>query len=283
MWAIRPTLHWRGPYEFRINEDFAMGLVAKLNEMAQEDHGSTLRIEELERQCDLLCSAVGHVNRVHQSSLEDHVHGIERIEEVSHAQHLRDEELAAFLHQELGQLQNDAAQTFPSLEQQAQGEGQQLAMEYRRLVGELHQQAHEHLQFRMEASQNLSAVAVMKEQMGLMRNEENALREEISKKMSDMEAGAQDLRNRLDREQFARSETMSRLRQAETAALHERDVPLSALHGELGELRQRLKQQGEFQACSQPASMATGDRGRPTASTFGITTVLEHAFVFQDF
>ena len=71
--------------------------------------------------------------------------------------------------------------------------------------------------------------------------------------MSDMEPGAQDLRNRLDREEFARSETMSRLRQAETAALHERDVPLSALHGELGELRQRLRQQEEFQARSQQA------------------------------
>ena len=75
-----------------------MGLVAKLNEMAQEDHGSTLRIEELERQRDLLRSAVEHVNRVHQNSLEHHVHGIERIEEASHAQHLRGEELATSLH-----------------------------------------------------------------------------------------------------------------------------------------------------------------------------------------
>ena len=41
------------------------------------------------------------------------------------------------LHQELGQLRSDAAQTFTNMEHQAQGEGQQLAMEYQRLVDEL--------------------------------------------------------------------------------------------------------------------------------------------------
>ena len=230
-----------------------MSLVAKLNEMAQEDQGSTMRIEELERQRDMLRSAVEHVNRVHQSSLEDHVRSIERIEEASHVQHLRDEELATSLHQELGQLRNDAARVFSSFEQQAQGEGQQLAMEYQRLVDELNQKAHENLQFRTEASQNLFAVAVMKEQMGLMKSEENALREEASKRVSDMESGAQNLRNRLDQEEFARSETMSRLRQAEAAALQARDMLLPALHGELGEIRQRLKQQEEVQARSQQA------------------------------
>ncbi|CAE7932355.1 hypothetical protein AK812_SmicGene23343 [Symbiodinium microadriaticum] len=58
-----------------------------------------------------------------------------------------------------------------------------------------------------EASQNLFAVAVMKEQMGLMKSEENALREEASKRVSDMESGAQNLRNRLDQEEFARHAT----------------------------------------------------------------------------
>ena len=48
--------------------------------------GSTLRIEELERQRDLLRNAVEHVNRVHQDSLGDHFRGIERIEEASQAQ-----------------------------------------------------------------------------------------------------------------------------------------------------------------------------------------------------
>ena len=52
--------------DIRRHEEIAMGLVAKMNEMAQEDQGSTLRIEELERQRDLLRSAVEHVNRVHE-------------------------------------------------------------------------------------------------------------------------------------------------------------------------------------------------------------------------
>ena len=185
------------------HEEITMGLLAKMNEMVQEDQGSTLRIEELERRRDMLRTAVEHVNRVHQNSLEDHVHGIERIEEASHAQHLRDEELATSLHQELGQLRNDAAQTPTNTEHQVQGEGQRFAMEYQRLVNELNQKAHETLQFKMEASQNLSAMAIMKEQMGMMGNEESALRDEANKKMSDLESGAQELRNRLDREEFA--------------------------------------------------------------------------------
>ncbi|CAE7300842.1 unnamed protein product [Symbiodinium microadriaticum] len=171
------------------HEEITMGLLAKMNEMVQEDQGSTLRIEELERRRDMLRTAVEHVNRVHQNSLEDHVHGIERIEEASHAQHLRDEELATSLHQELGQLRNDAAQTPTNTEHQVQGEGQRFAMEYQRLVNELNQKAHETLQFKMEASQNLSAMAIMKEQMGMMRNEESVLRDEANKKMSDLESG----------------------------------------------------------------------------------------------
>ena len=126
-------------------------------------------------------------------------------------------------------------------------------MEYQRLVDELRQKAHGNLRFRMEASQNSSAVAIMKEQMGLMRNEESALWDEANKRVSDLESGAQDLRNRLDREEFAKSETMLKLRQAETATSREHDVSPSALHSEVGELCRRLKQQEEFQARSQQA------------------------------
>ncbi|OLP81368.1 hypothetical protein AK812_SmicGene38098 [Symbiodinium microadriaticum] len=235
------------------HEEITMGLLAKMNEMVQEDQGSTLRIEELERRRDMLRTAVEHVNRVHQNSLEDHVHGIERIEEASHAQHLRDEELATSLHQELGQLRNDAAQTPTNTEHQVQGEGQRFAMEYQRLVNELNQKAHETLQFKMEASQNLSAMAIMKEQMGMMRNEESVLRDEANKKMSDLESGAQELRSRLDREEFAKSQTMMRLRQMETITVNEGGLSPSALHSEVGELRRRLKQQEELQARSQQA------------------------------
>ena len=68
-----------------------------------------------------------------------------RSEEASHAQHLRDEELAASLHQELGQIRSEVVQTFSNSEQQAQGEGQHLALEYQRLVDELNKKARENL------------------------------------------------------------------------------------------------------------------------------------------
>ena len=82
-------------------EEITMGLLARMNEMAQEDQGSTMRIEELERQRELMGQAMGHINQVHQQSLDDHHRGIERIEEASNAQHRRDEEISTSLHQEL--------------------------------------------------------------------------------------------------------------------------------------------------------------------------------------
>ena len=107
----------------------------------------------IEHQRDMLSNAMQHLHQVHQGSLADHFRGIERIEEASQAQHLRDEELVRSLHQELGQIRSNAAQSFANIEQQAQGEGQQLAMEYQRLVDELNQKAHETIQFKSEASQ----------------------------------------------------------------------------------------------------------------------------------
>ena len=187
------------------HEEMVMGLVARMEEMVQEDQGSTIRIEQLERQRDLLSNAVGHVNQVHQKVLDDHQRSIGKIEEASHAQHQRDEELATALHHELMQLRSDAAHAFTNVEQQAQGEGQQLAMEYQKLVGELNQKAHDSLQFKMEASQKLSTIAVMKEQMDLLKNEENAMRDEANKRMPYLESGVQELRNTLDHEEFAKS------------------------------------------------------------------------------
>ena len=137
-------------------EEITMGLIARMNEMAQEDQRSAIRIEELERHRGTMGQAMRHMNQVHQQSLEDHHRSIERIEEASHAQHRRDEEVSTSLHQELMLLRSEAAQTFSQMEQHAQGEGQQLAMEYRRLVEELNEKAHETLHFKMEASQNFS-------------------------------------------------------------------------------------------------------------------------------
>ncbi|CAE7767876.1 unnamed protein product, partial [Symbiodinium microadriaticum] len=72
----------------------------------------------------------------------------------------------------------------------------------------------------------------MKEQMGLMKNEETAMRDEATKKMSYLASGAQEVRNLLDREEFAKSETMLRLRQVEMTTGNDGGVSPSALHSE---------------------------------------------------
>ncbi|CAE7878750.1 unnamed protein product [Symbiodinium microadriaticum] len=214
-------------------EEVTMGLLARVNEMVQEDQRSTMRIEELERHRDLMGQAMGHMNQVHQQSLDDHHRGIEKIEEASSAQHRRDEELSTSLHQELMILRSEAAQTFANMEQQAQSEGQQLAMEYKKLVEELNQKAHETLQFKMEASQNLSTLAIMKEQVELMKNEENMMLDEATKRMSLLESGARELRSTLDREELAKSEVVMRLRQVEMTVGNDNGVSPSALHSEV--------------------------------------------------
>ncbi|CAE7786659.1 unnamed protein product [Symbiodinium sp. KB8] len=102
--------------------------------------------------------------------------------------------------------------------QEDQGEGQQLAIEHRKLVEELNEKAHETLHFKMEASQNFSTLAIMKEQLELMKNEENMMRDDAYKRMSFLESGARELRNSLDREEHAKSEVMTKLQQVEMAA-----------------------------------------------------------------
>ena len=234
-------------------EEITMGLITRMNEMAQEDQGSAMRIEELERHRGNMGQAMRHMNQVHQQSLEDHQPSIERIEEESHAQHRRDEEVSTSLHQELTLLRSEAAQTFAQMEQHAQGEGQQLAMEYSRLVEELNEKAHETLHFKMEASQIFSTLAIMKEQMELMKNEENMMRDEANRRMSFLETGAHELRNSLNREERAKSEVATGFRPVEMASSVESGTSLSALRSEVGELRRRLRQQEEFQARNQQA------------------------------
>ena len=86
-----------------------------------------------------------------------------------------------------------------------------------------------------------------------MKNEETAICDEANRKMSAVESGAQELRNRLDREEFAKSETMLRLRQVEMITGNESGTSPSALHSEVRELRRRLRQQEELQARNQQA------------------------------
>ncbi|CAE7949677.1 unnamed protein product [Symbiodinium sp. KB8] len=109
------------------------------------------------------------------------------------------------------------------------------------------------LHFKMEASQNFSTLAILKEQMELMKNEDNVMRDEAHRKMSYLETGALELRHSLDREEHAKSEVVTRLQQAEMTSGNDNNANLSALHSEVGELRRRLRQQEEIQARTQQA------------------------------
>ena len=238
------------------HEAIVMNLTLRLNQLIQEDQGSTMRIEELERQRNMLRSAVEHVNLVHQNSKEEYVQEIWRIEEARYAQHLRDEEVAASLRQELGRFRSEAVQSFVNFEQQAQGEGQYIALEYKKLlVDELNKKAHENLQFRMEASQNQSAVVIMKERMNMLKEEENAAQEKADERVLAMETGARALQSRLDKEAIARSEATVKMEHAAAFARQAREpeLPLTALHDDLGEPRHRRRQQEELQVRSQQA------------------------------
>ena len=79
-------------------------LVAEMREMKQEDEGSEIRIQELERQRDTACLAMRHMNQVNQEMRNDFELAMTRISEQSHAQRQHDhfvtEELAQRLHQE---------------------------------------------------------------------------------------------------------------------------------------------------------------------------------------
>ena len=89
--------------------------------------------------------------------------------------------------------------------------------------------------------------------MELMKNEDNVMRDEAHRKMSYLETGALELRHSLDREEHAKSEVVTRLRQAEMTSGNDNNANLSALHSEVGELRRRLRQQEEIQARTQQA------------------------------
>ena len=107
----------------RRHEGLVQTLRQKLEEMNQEDQGPTRRIEELERQRNMLQMAMTHVNQVHQSSKSEYERVLMRLEEASQAQHVRDREIAEALTAQLGQLRGEAASSYLQLEQKARGDG----------------------------------------------------------------------------------------------------------------------------------------------------------------
>ena len=134
------------------HEAIQRAMAKRLEKMIQEDQGSTMRIEEFERQRDTLNAAVGHVNQVHQHAKAEYTLVVQRIEEASQAQHRRDQDVAESLQQQLGHLRSEASQSFVQYERQVQGEGLNMAREYEKLVDELQEKSRENLQLRTESS-----------------------------------------------------------------------------------------------------------------------------------
>ena len=77
-------------------------LVSEMKEMQQEDEGSGIRIQELERQRDTACLAMQHMNNINQEMKNDFELAVIRINEQSQAQRHQDyivaEELLQRLH-----------------------------------------------------------------------------------------------------------------------------------------------------------------------------------------
>eukprot|EP00439_Symbiodinium_sp_Y106_P013512 s1536_g1.t4 len=65
-------------------------LVSEMKEMQQEDEGSEIRIQELERQRDTACLAMQHMNSVNQGMKNDFELAVARINEQSQAQRHQD-------------------------------------------------------------------------------------------------------------------------------------------------------------------------------------------------
>ena len=142
-------------------------LVAEMREMQQEDEGSQIRIQQLERQRDTAFLAMQHMNQVNQEMRNDFESAMTRINEQSHAQrqhdHIVTEELAQRLHQE----RNEAALNLVQLEERAQGDGVTMAREYERLTSELHERARENLQLRAGMADSEHILMTMKAHLRL--------------------------------------------------------------------------------------------------------------------
>ena len=72
--------------EIQKYEGIVQTLVTKIIEMKQEDEGSGLRLQELERQRDTACLTMRHVNQVHQGMKNDYEVAMMRMTESSQVQ-----------------------------------------------------------------------------------------------------------------------------------------------------------------------------------------------------
>ena len=109
----------------------------KISEMTQEDQGSATRIEELERQHNMLRSAMAHMNGVHQGPKAEYEVVLMRIEEMNQHQHVR------------------------------------MTREYEKLTTELKEKARENLHLRASYSSAESTLSEVVNRLKLVKDEEH--------------------------------------------------------------------------------------------------------------
>ena len=161
--------------EIQKYEGVIQSLVAEMRELQQEDEGSEMRIQELERQRDTACQVMQHMNNVNREMEDNFQLAIARITEESQAQRQHDHMIAEELAQRLHQERNEAAQGLVQLEERAQGDGMLMAREYEKLTTELHERAKENLHLRAGMAESEHAVISMRERLLLAKNEENTV------------------------------------------------------------------------------------------------------------
>ena len=232
-------------------EGIVQTLVDKINEMSQEDEGSGIRIQELERQRDTACLAMQHMNQVNLKMKHDYVEAMTRMDEQRHAQRHHDQSIAEELAQQLHRLRSAAATSFVQLEERAQGDGVTMAREYQRLAAVLHEQAEENLQLRAGISTSEHALVSMKERLQTTRDEETVAASDAHGVRLTAQYVQQGLRERLGEEEEFRSMAVRRMQDAEgqlryyeVSAKH----TLPTMHEELSELRTALRSQQELNA-----------------------------------
>ena len=154
-------------------------LVSEMKEMQQEDEGSEIRIQELERQRDTACLAMQHMNNVNQGMKNDFELAVARINEQSQAQRHQDYIVTEELLQRLHQEHNETAQNLAHIEERSQGDGVVMAKEYEMLTSELHTQARESLRLRANAASSEHALMTLKEHLQLVKSEEIVAADEV--------------------------------------------------------------------------------------------------------
>ena len=219
--------------------------------MQQEDEGSGIRIQQLERQRDTACLAMQHLNHVNQEIRDDFELAMTRISEQSQAQRHHDHIVAEELIQRLHQERNETVVNLINLEEGTQGDGAIMAREYEMLTSELHGQATENLQLRANVADSEHTLMTTREHLQLARNEEAIAAGEVANIRNTGFREQQHLRDRLGEEEEFRSMAVQRMRDAEDQLRQVEDSArqtLPTMHGELNELRRALKLQEDIQA-----------------------------------